>query len=182
MLFALTSGGLFLLTETGTPIPGAPYSQLLSASYIGVGVPYSSISLIVAIPGLGLYGYGTAGSFSINETTGAATALPTLANYGPIITGLAYDPDSGQLIGASGSAPGSPGPPVSASDIYDIDPLTGQVTLLNSDAPDMFGITYVSSTPEPSSIFLLAAGILGLWLLRLDTIRYRPGACRSSIL
>ena len=143
--------GLVQLTNTGRYFGGCPVPNCynLTASFIAQAPAFPALTLIEYINGLGLYGTDGHAAYLINEKTDETTQLPSLAYGGPIITGLADDPDSGRLIGVSGTLLGAAG---STSDIYNIDPLSGAVTLLNSNAPDMFGIAAVS-TPEPSSIF-----------------------------
>jgi len=166
-LFALRLGlqnappaaGLVLLTDTGTSFPNRPNSHSLTATLLASAPVFPALSLIEYIQGFGLYGTDGHAAYLIDETTGAATQLPSLAYTGPIITGLAYDPASGRLIGTSGSLFPSTN---MRSYIYGINPLTGQVTVLNSDAPNMFGLSAVS-IPEPSAMFLLAVGILCVW-------------------
>lgn len=154
-------GQVVLLTDTGQSGP-VPDSHLIHVSSpIGV-IP--SASVIVYIQGLGLYGTDGHNAYVLNATTGNTTTLPSLVYGGPAITGLAYDPVSGRLIGVSGNLNAPPG---TTSDIWNINPLTGQITLLNADAPYMYGIASVI-TPEPSSMFLLAVGTLCLLLLRLS--------------
>jgi len=168
-LFGLTQFGLVQLTDSGTGFPGHPASHQLTASVIGSAhaLPVSTFEFI---QGLGLYGTDGINAFLINETTGALTPLPSLiypfspSSPGPLpaITGLAYDPDTGRLIGTAGSL-GLSGSQQSTGYIYGIDPLSGQVTVLNSSAPNMFGLAAVT-TPEPSTVFLLSAGLLCLFL------------------
>jgi len=155
-------GQVVLLTDTGQSGP-VPDSHLIHVSSpIGV-IP--SASVIVYIQGLGLYGTDGHNAYVLNATTGNTTTLPSLVYGGPAITGLAYDPVSGRLIGVSGNLNAPPG---TTSDIWNINPLTGQITLLNADAPYMYGIASVI-TPEPASVFLLAGGALSLLLLRLSS-------------
>jgi hypothetical protein len=152
-LFSLTEStalggpeGLVQLTNTG-PYAACPTVNCynLAATGIAQAPALPNLSIIEYINGLGLYGTDGHNAYLINETTGATTQLPDLTYTGPIITGLAYDPDSGRLIGVAGSLPGlggSGGP----STIYDIDPLTGAVNVLNANAPDMYGLAAVSRT------------------------------------
>jgi hypothetical protein len=171
-LFSLTESsalggpeGLVQLTNTGpySACPAGTSCYNLAAASIAQAPALPSLSIIEYINGLGLYGTDGHNAYLINETTGATTRLPDLAYTGPIITGLAYDPDSDRLIGVSGTFPGTgPGGP---STIYDIDPLTGAVSVLNSDAPDMYGLAAIA-IPEPSTLSLLGAGLFGVWLGR----------------
>ena len=162
-LFALTYATTTLpemlvrLNDTGVPIPGAPNSHFLS--YTTLAFP-ANLSIIEWIPGLGLYATDGHNAFAINETTGVSTPLPQLMYVGPTITGMAYDDATGRLIatgGLLGAAPGTRG------SIYDVDWLTGQVTVLNGNAPDMVGLAAVD-LPEPSPIALIGSGLCALYL------------------
>jgi len=171
-LFSLTPGfnmrpyGLLQLTNTGRYSGGCPVPNCynLAASYVAEAPTLPALSIIEYIRGLGLYGTDGHAAYLIDETTGATTRLPSLAYTGPIITGLAHDPDSGRLIGTSGSIPGFFGGTGGPSTIYNIDPLTGVVMVLNSNAPDMYGLAAIA--PEPSTLPLLGAGLLGVWWYR----------------
>ena len=148
------------LIDTGTEIPGRPASHALAPSIIRSSSDFSATLIMEVVQGLGLYATDGHNAFLIDENTGTETPLPSLAYAGPTITGLAYDPDSGRLIGTAGMF--NP-PPGMTGYIYSINPLSGQVTVLNSHAPDMIGLAAVL-TPEPPTALLLACGFLCLWL------------------
>ncbi|MFN0167635.1 MAG: hypothetical protein ACKV22_14510 [Bryobacteraceae bacterium] len=113
------------------------------------------------VPGLGLYGTdGTTTGYLIDPATGRATLLhPLIGSFSPL-NGLAYSTESGRLIASSadylGSTPGR---------IYNIDPVSGAVTLLNDQAPSLVGIAEIT-IPEPRLGWLFASGLAALALRR----------------
>lgn len=169
-LFALTPGSqrfpasLLELHDTGAPIPFAPNSHALSWSSISQAPAFPVMTLIEAIDGVGLFGTDGIAAYLIDEVTGSVTALPPLIYDGPLFTGIAYDPDSGRLIGVAGLASPIPGSS-SSSQIFRIEPMTGEVTLLNADAPALYGLAGVN-VPEPCSFVLMTSGIAGLMVIR----------------
>ncbi len=179
-LFALARGfegmpaGLLELHDTGAPISSSPNSHLLSGTYIARAPDFPAMTLIEAIDGVGLFGTDGHAAYMINEVTGLVTVLPPLVYAGPTLTGIAYDPDSGRLIGVNGPLfPIGGVSPISS--VFRIEPMTGQVTLLNSNAPGMHGLAGVN-VPEPGSVLLVAAGFFGV----LATGRRRAGIAAKS--
>lgn len=169
-LFGLTSGlgpapaGLVRLYDTGVPIVGSPNSHALSETYIAQAPDFPAITLIEAIDGVGLFGTDGHAAYMINEVTGLVTVLPPLVYAGPALTGIAYDPDTGRLIGVNGPLfPIGGGSPI--TNVFRIEPMTGQVTLLNSNAPGSYGLAGVN-VPEPGSMLLAVAGVLAVMVLR----------------
>lgn len=164
------AGLLVRLTDTGATgyWPGA---HILSPTAFWIDPIFASLSTIEYVPGFGIYGTNGFAAYSINETTGALTALPSLHfgvslpplfEFGPPITGLAYDAESGRLIGTAGNVTYPGESPLGPGYIYDVNPATGVLTVLNSNAPNMFGIAAVS-TPEPCMAWLLVAAGFCLW-------------------
>ena len=80
---------------------------------------------------------------------------------GSRITGLAYDIDTDRLIATGGNLTHQM-EPIGPGYIYLLDPRTGQVTVLNDDAPNMFGIAKINplGLPEPSTLALVAFGVI----------------------
>ena len=139
-----------------------PGSHGVSYEPIGL-LSATNISVIEYIPGLGLYGTdGIGAGYLINETTGHASPLAPLTGVLMPITGLAYSFDTNRLIASSGNLLGT-GPGM----IYQLDPLTGQATLLNDQAANLVGIAY-TTIPETQPTWMLA-GALTLWF----TLRHR---------
>jgi len=153
------------MVDLGPSGLGPPGSQSISWVENGpLGV--SGIRVIEFIPGLGLYGTdGTSAGYLINETTGQATLLSPLSGVSMPITGLAYDFDTGQLLASAGVYSNPPSMIYNGSGmIYQLDPITGHATLLNTDSADLVGIAFVS-TPEPRPAWVVFAGlVLGIAL------------------
>lgn len=72
------------------------------------------------------------------------------------ITGLAYSFDTNRLIASAGDLHGT-GPGM----IYQLDPVTGQATLVNDQAANLVGIAY-TTIPEAQPTWMVAGG-LALW-------------------
>jgi hypothetical protein len=102
------------------------------------------------------------------------------------MNGLAYDPDTGRLLGSSpyGIGIGGIGLPrlykisINASD----EPL-GLATWLNQTPPSLTGIATVTPVPEPGSIVLLAGGLAILILAGSRRVRVVgcPAQCSSRL-
>ncbi len=153
-LFGFMQGGaesiVSALTDTG-PISGLtsfPLSQSLVLSGFRFSVPFGDSAYMAYINGLGMYVTDGTGAYWLNVSTDTVTHMPSPNLSG--VTGLVYDPDDGKVVVAAGNA------------ISDIDPLTGQITVLNNNAPAMNGIALVDTSPEPSTFLLMACGLLCL--------------------
>jgi len=130
-----------------------------------IGPMNADIYAMGFVPGGGLYGVDTSGSlYSIDITTGFATLIGPTGISG--VGDITYDSQTGELIVTV------IGPPwngvktyqsmqyLGPGSIYEINWHTGQATLLNDNAPDMFALA--DTTPEPAPWLLLATALLGL--------------------
>lgn len=133
-----------------------PYLGCHNLSVEVIGALPMSLTVMEYVEGLGLYGLDKYSGYLISELTGKVTPLASLYPSSAPITGLAYDPDSGRLLGSSGN-------PYGQRKIYLVDPTSGAVTVLNDNAPNLHGIAAVLVTPEPRSAWLVVTG-LEVWL------------------
>jgi hypothetical protein len=127
--------------------------------------PYGANFAMDYAPGLGLYGIHQSTLFSIDRSTGHATALnPILsASGGPLldIRDFAFDEYTGKLIVLAAVGPPYPSPPTPGGPhgIYSVDISTGQATLLTDQGPLLNGIASVE-IPEPGPMALVGVGLL----------------------
>ncbi len=162
---AHTSPALFRMSDSGVPISGFPNSTTISFAYLGdLGV--SGISTMEYAPGVGLVATDGYKLYKVSEADGQATMLTSLALVLPPsggitpITGLAYDPDSGNLVGSSMDGVGIGG--VGVARLYNINWTTGLATWLNSAPPNLNSIATVNNTPEPATFALMGMAIMSL--------------------
>lgn len=131
--------------------PGYDCVETLIGSFPG------EVEAIDFVPGVGLYGAALDGRLwlfvpRINEFFYIGdTGIPNISD-------MAFDPASGRLI-ASAAGPKcfsfNCGP--ASGTIWSIDPYNGHSTLLNDNAPPIWGMAEV--TPEPASLGLMLSGL-----------------------
>lgn len=164
-------GGSAMLARIGIgaeqSYPGGSFRPL-SVSVIG-GIPGGSNSIIEAVPGVGIVLTTGQVAFVIDPTTGAVLRSGNFTVAGglpfqflPPVTSLAYDPDTGRLLAATGSYSGGQ----STQMIYRIDPGTFEVTVLNANAPNIHGMAAINNYPEPAGLLLIGTGLAALWIFR----------------
>jgi len=133
-----------------------------------IGPMNAQIFAMGFVPGAGLYGVDIGGVlYRIDVTTGFTTVIGYTGISG--VGDIAYDWQTGELIASV------IGPPwngvktfqsmqdLGPGSIYEINWHTGQSTLLNDNAPDMFALA--DTTPEPAPWLLLATALFGLAVL-----------------
>jgi hypothetical protein len=127
-----------------------------------VGVPYfggQGHGLAISAGGT-MFVAATNLLITLDPTTGLPLSSTTLTSSGPF-GALAFD-STGTLFAISPRT----GPNLSASTLSIIDPTTGAVTVIGSDARGIDGIAFQpTNVPEPSGLALLGAG-LALLVLR----------------
>jgi hypothetical protein len=126
-------------------------------------------AIIEVVPGVGIFLTTGMVAYVIDPDTGAVLRSGNLTLAGgipiqflPPVTSLAFDPDTRRLIAATGSYAGGQ----TVQMIYRIDPTTFEVTVLNSDAPNLHGIAAINNYPEPATMLLVGVALIGLRVLR----------------
>lgn len=167
---------LMQLYDLGAPSPGVPNSTQIG--YVPIGpLGVEGITTIEYVPGYGLLGTdGYQALYRINEISGQASlfapltiVLPATGGITPI-NGLAYDGDTGRLLGSAANGVGDVG--IGLARVYVIDIVTDPNTnltfasagWLNEAPPSLTGIAAVNSVPEPGSVVLAGVGLLAMWL------------------
>src|SRR5208337_2508421 len=158
------SGNLYVSTATGHTIYQVTPGGTVTTVYTNSSAEPQGLALNA---GQVLYANGgnKPAVFSVNPMTGAATLVSNNFTAGSDLFGLAVG-GNGTIYATSIASPDIV--------IYAIDPTTGNATVLagNGTGGTTFGdLSYgiavypaISSIPEPSSVVLLALGIIGLIL------------------
>jgi hypothetical protein len=167
---------LMQLYDLGVPSPGVPNSTQIG--YVPIGpLGVEGITTIEYVPGYGLLGTdGYQALYRINEISGQASLFAPLTIVLPAtggitrINGLAYDGETGRLLGSAPNGVGDVG--IGLARVYVIDIVTDPNTnltfasagWLNESPPSFTGIAAVNSVPEPGPVVLAGVGLLAMWL------------------
>jgi hypothetical protein len=166
--------GLLRLYDTGVPFPGVPDSTQIGYGLVGpLGV--EGITTIEYVPGYGLIGTdGYHALYRISEVSGQASLLAPLSIVLPVaggitpMNGLAYDGDTGRLLGSAPYGQGDPGIGLARIYVIDfrIDPnsnvLFATASWLNESPPNLTGIAAVNGVPEPGAMLLVGMGLVAM--------------------
>jgi hypothetical protein len=137
------------------------------------------ITTIEYVPGYGLIGTdGYQALYRISEVSGQASLLAPLSIVLPVaggitpMNGLAYDGDTGRLLGSAPYGQGDAG--IGLARIYVIDfridansnVLFATASWLNESPPNLTGIAAVNGVPEPGAMLLVGMGLVAMAIRR----------------